>query len=204
MPGPSKLERARMNKHLQSHGLGSLDDPTILLQLAVLVRDHEHFRTVLMKVTAEERANCYKALAPKLRFKAKPLEIYEMEAKKDAERMRLPVYDPKTLAVTDMPDARVSEEMAETISGKSAEERKQAELERRASDAISENMGMEQPLPAGVSRGRLEITCNRCQFGVTVYALDRIDAYKTLAAAGWKIEGEKARCPDCSPRISLT
>jgi hypothetical protein len=71
MPGPSKLEKRRMNEHLQSHGLGSLDDPTILLQLAVMVRDHDHFRAVLMKVTADKRALCYQALAPKLKFKAK-------------------------------------------------------------------------------------------------------------------------------------
>lgn len=197
MPTISKLEKQRMNKHLQSHGLGSLDDPTILLQLAVLVKDHEHFRAVLMKVTADKRALCYQALAPKLRFKAKPLDVYESEAKRIAEEMRLPTYDPKTLAVTEFKNAPISEFAKEAISGKTKQERQASALKRRAEDAIAEDLGQ------GLARGRMFISCTRCDFGATVYATDRIDAYKTLASEGWALEGEKAFCPDCRPRVTL-
>jgi hypothetical protein len=197
MPTISKLEKRRMNEHLQSHGLGSLDDPTILLQLAVLVKDHDHFQTVLMKVTADKRALCYQALAPKLRFKAKPLDVYEMEAKQNAERMQLPTYDPKTLAVTEFKNAPISELAKQAISGKTLEERKAAALTSRAEDAISESIGQ------SMARGRLFISCTHCEFGATVYATDQIDAYKTLAANGWHLEGEKALCPDCRPKIVL-
>jgi hypothetical protein len=197
MPTISKLEKRRMNEHLQSHGLGSLDDPTILLQLAVMVRDHDHFRAVLMKVTADKRALCYQALAPKLKFKAKPLDVYVMEAKQAAERMQLPTYDPNTLAVTEFKNAPISELAKQAISGKTLEERKAAAAVERAENAIAEDLGQ------GLARGRLFISCTHCDFGATVYATDKIDAYKTLAANGWHLEGEKAFCPDCRPKVTL-
>lgn len=193
---PSKAEKARMNTHLRKHGLGGLEDPTLLEQLAFFVKTHAKFQEMLMRVEPAERANSYKAIAPRLSFKAKPLEDYVIAAKREAEN--LPVYDHKTLAVT-MPNAPVmSGEMKEAITGKTLEartleERREAERLEKAEGAIAEDLGQTQ------ARGRLEIMCRKCQFGTTVYALNRGDAFETLIANGWKISGDNAYCPDCEP-----
>ena len=202
MPPLSKLERARINKYLQSHGLGGLDDPTLNVQLAFFVRDHEHFRSVLLRVDPAERVNCYNALAPKLRFQAKPLEDYIREGKEIAEKEQLPSYDEKTFEVKPFSPGPISETAKEALSGKTKEEREaaakakkeQAQLDR-VNDRIAEQHGQE------IARGRLEVCCNKCLFGVTVYAADRIDAYRTLASNGWHLDGDKAYCPDCRSPI---
>jgi hypothetical protein len=186
----SKVERARVNQHLRAHGLGDLNDPTLLDQLAFLIRSHEKFSEMLMRVTPEERANAYRALAPRLRFfKPNTLEQYELEAKQKAES--LPVYDNKTLAVTMPGEAKVSGDMREAITGKTLEERREAERVKAAENAIAEDWGK------STARGRLEIFCSKCMFGTTVYAKDRSDAYLTLLANGWKLSGDQAFCPDC-------
>jgi hypothetical protein len=78
--------RSRINRMLGEHGLAQLDDPGLLPQLAFLVRDHDHFRSILVECEPAERANCYNALAPNLRFEAKPLDVYVSEAGQIAER----------------------------------------------------------------------------------------------------------------------
>jgi hypothetical protein len=183
-----------MNSHLKAHGFGALDDPTILHQLAFVIGSHEKFREMLMKVTREERANAYRALSTHLRFKAKPLESYEIEAKEIAEKQQLPLYDPVTLAVREMNPTVVSEDAKEAITGKTQEERRAAERVILAENAIAESLGQEK------ARGRLEVFCSKCMFGSTVYANSRADANLTLVANGWKISGKKAYCPDCVPQ----
>lgn len=217
-----------MNSHLRKHGLGDLDDPTILDQLAFFIRDHEKFKNMLMKVTPEERANAYKAIAPRITFfKPKTLEQYEAEGKREAEN--LPVFDPVTWAVTESKGANISEEAKQAIRGESCphcdageamttgapigyhfwgtdkqiacplsvarHEREIAKLAEKAQDAIAEDWGK------STARGRLEIVCRKCQFGVTVYATDRLDAYATLLAEGWNVSGDHAYCPYCKPLV---
>lgn len=179
----TKLERARMNSHLRAHGFGDLNDRTLLDQLAFVIRTHDKFKAMLMTVTPEERAKAYRAIAPRLSFKAKTLEEYVIEAKQEAEN--LPVYDQKTGAVTMPVDAKITPEMKQAIT-------KRDPLVEKAEDAIAESIGQEK------ARGKLELFCSKCMFGTTVYAMNRADAYRTLLAAGWKISSEKAFCPDCS------
>src|ERR1035441_1676797 len=90
-----------VNKQLQKLGFGTLKDPSLFDQMAMVIRDHTHFRRLLMAVDEEQRHIAYEALASKLRFKAKPLEDYITESKILAEQNQLPHYDPKTLAVTE-------------------------------------------------------------------------------------------------------
>src|ERR1017187_1797284 len=90
-----------VNKQLQKLGFGTLKDPSLFDQMAMVIRDHTHFRRLLMAVEEGQRHIAYEALALKLRFKAKPLEDYITESKILAEQNQLPHYDPKTLAVTE-------------------------------------------------------------------------------------------------------
>lgn len=187
-----------MNTHLRKHGLGTLDDPTILDQLAFFIRSHEKFRDMLMKVTPEQRAVAYKAIAPRIKtFKPRKLEDYEAEGKRLAEN--LPVFDPVTWAVTESRGPNISEEAKQAITGKTLEERQARQLTEKAEDAIAEDLGK------SAARGRLSVECAKCLSGTTVYALDRIDAYATLAANGWVVsaEGDKVFCPECAPAIVI-
>lgn len=190
---PSRLEKARMNSHLRAHGLGSLDDPSILEQLAFFVRSHETFRNMLAKLPPDQRQVAYSAMAPRMTFfKPRTLADYEVEIHKEAES--LPIIDHKTLAVTMPGDAKISNDMREAITGKTLEERRDLERVQKAEDAIAEDLGQAK------AKGRLEIACTKCGFTALVYAEDRADAYLTLIAAGWKVSGENAYCPTCGPQ----
>src|ERR1035438_7957154 len=90
-----------VNKQLQKLGFGTLKDPSLFDQMAMVIRDHTHFRRLLMAVDEGQRHIAYEALALKLRFKAKPLEDYITESKILAEQNQLPHYDPKTLVATE-------------------------------------------------------------------------------------------------------
>jgi len=83
--------RKRINRMLGEHGLAQLDDPGLHGQLAYLVRDHDHFRSLLITAPPEHRGLMYDAWAPNLRFKAHTLEQYLMEARADAEARQLPI-----------------------------------------------------------------------------------------------------------------
>lgn len=85
---------ARINHYLQMRGLGRLDDPGLLSQFAFLVQDHDHLRSLLVACEPENRGAMYQALAPHLRFTARPLESYLIEAAADAERRQLPIITP--------------------------------------------------------------------------------------------------------------
>lgn len=89
--------KTQVNRELQRLGLGHLKDPNLIENMAFLVRDHAHFRGILMHMPMPERKEAYDALAPKLRFKALSLEDYEIAARTLAEQKQLPHYDPKTL-----------------------------------------------------------------------------------------------------------
>ena len=83
--------RKRINRMLGEHGLAQLDDPGLHGQLAYLVRDHDHFRSLLITAPPEHRSLMYDAWAPNLRFKARTLEQYLTEARADAEARQLPI-----------------------------------------------------------------------------------------------------------------
>jgi len=79
-------DQQKVNRALKTRGLGGLDDPNLMKQLAFLVRDHAHFRKILVLLEPRKRYECYTALTPYLRFKAKPLDDYILEAKEIAGR----------------------------------------------------------------------------------------------------------------------
>lgn len=76
----SARERTEINHYLMRHGLGGLTDPNLIHQLAFLVRNHDHFRQLLVVQEPQHRHDMYEAMRPHLRFQAKPLDVYIAEA----------------------------------------------------------------------------------------------------------------------------
>lgn len=100
-PSPHREDHHEMSRYLMRHGFGAIDDKDIFEQLAFMVTSHELFRAVLQKAAEKsgnpaDRAECYKALAPRLRFKAHPLEWY---VSRTAERAEARLRDPQHLRV---------------------------------------------------------------------------------------------------------
>ena len=101
--------RRRINKMLGEHGLGQLDHPGLVNQLAYLVRDHDHFRSLLIACEPDKRTDMFNAMAPNLRFKARTLEQYLTEARADAEARRLPIQaEDGTLKEFQIPEVKTS------------------------------------------------------------------------------------------------
>jgi hypothetical protein len=87
-------KKSAINRMLQSHGLGRLEDGAGLVsQLGFLVRDHEHLRSLLVRCEPENCSAMYDSLKPYLRFTPKPMDIYIPESKELAERQNLPTID---------------------------------------------------------------------------------------------------------------
>jgi hypothetical protein len=111
---PAVQNKAQINRELQRLGLGKLSDPKLFDQMAFLVRDHDHFRGMLMHETPDVRKQMYDCLSPRLRFKAKPLEDYIADSKRIAEEKQLPQYNPKNLELREIrPYHFTSEEFQE-------------------------------------------------------------------------------------------
>lgn len=169
-------ERKKINAFLRGAQLATLDDPRALLNaLAMGITDHARFREMLLKVEPTERNNAYHAIAPRLKFTAKPLEDYIIEGKQNAETQKLPVYDHETGRVRDFGDPGPI-----NLNALAAKAIEQAEKEREA-------------------KGGLELVCRRCTFAESFPAKNKRQAYKDAAAKGWKYDGaEKAQCPNCA------
>lgn len=181
----SKAERDQANHHLKKHGFGGLDDRNILDQLALMVRDHKHFRSVLMTTNPLERKACYDSLAPRLMFKAKPLEDYIAEAKLDAEIRQLPNYDPKTLQVTpfEVPEIRTKPDITPEV----------VKLAEKAEEAIK----TEDESQAWT--GSLELVCTRCTFSDVIPGRNSYMASVNADVRGWTSPRKgTVYCPDCS------
>ena len=87
-------EQRVMNRLLTAAGLGKLDEPARLLpELACYVRDHEHFRSLLMGCEPQLRYGMYASMRPYLRFRPKALDEYLADAAADAEARQLPTVD---------------------------------------------------------------------------------------------------------------
>lgn len=193
----SKSERAQANHHLKSHGFGGLDDRNIMDQLALMVRDHKHFRSVLMTTNPLERKACYDSLAPRLNFKAKPLEDYIAEAKLDAEIRQLPNYDPKTLQVTPFEVAEIRSHRDTVISEPTIPLTEITESQIKLTDAANWAINADLNKEAGLSQ--LVLTCTEC--GVVDEFWGRTAYLQTVNAdsKGWKSprKGE-VLCPNCT------
>lgn len=69
-------EQNEIHDYLLAHGFADLNDPALIHQLAFHVQDHQHFKELILATKSEERNNCYEAMCPYLRFKAKPFYEY--------------------------------------------------------------------------------------------------------------------------------
>jgi hypothetical protein len=87
-------EKSAINRMLQSHGLGRLEDGAgLIAQLGYMIMDHEHLRSLLVRCEPENRSAMYDSLKPYLQFKAKPLDVYIAESADMAARQDLPTID---------------------------------------------------------------------------------------------------------------
>jgi hypothetical protein len=87
----SAEETSAINRMLQSHGLGRLEDGAgLMAQLGYMVQDHEHFRSLLVRCEPENRSAMYDSLKPYLRFTPKPLDVYISESAERAANQDLP------------------------------------------------------------------------------------------------------------------
>jgi hypothetical protein len=211
---PSVLERSKVNRELQRLGFGSLKDPSLPLQFAVCVRDHAHFRGILMHIPeGMDRKKWYEALAPNLRFKAKPLADYEAESKRLAEQNQLPTYDPATLEAKEfkpqefstITKCRVCEiagskyclEHGPKESTSAAPEKKPiSKLTAVAEEAINRD------LREGQARVKNTLICHKCTRQQEFRMKHRSSLFKIVAEAGWFIDNLKAYCPECKPPIN--
>jgi hypothetical protein len=65
-----------VNEYLMRHGLGGLDDPNLIHQIAFLVKDHNHFAQIVRAISPAERTSAYDAMKPYLNFEPYPLDRY--------------------------------------------------------------------------------------------------------------------------------
>lgn len=170
----SPAEKQKLNKALKEKGFGGLEDKTLYLQMAMCVRDHKHFQSILMKVEPDKRHICYQALSPHLRFKALTLEEYISQAKRDAEREQLPTYNPETLEIKPFEVTAIDTKL------------------HQAAERILDRVFLEMD-----SKGHLNLTCVKCTKQEAIPGATRYIACRTAARWGWSVSGEQILCPEC-------
>lgn len=194
---PSTQNKNQVNRELQRLGFGTLKDPTLPDQFAAVIRDHSHFRGILMHIPQGlERKNWYDALSAKVRFKAKPLADYEMESRMLAEANQLPTYDPKTLEVKEYTAPKIESEEYKQQKGVIANRRQEPDkLAKVAEEAI------DRDLREGQATQELSLVCRACTFEQKFRVKKRGTAYKIARQYGWSIEakGTTALCRSCKP-----
>ncbi len=152
-----------INHALRTKGLASLSEAGALIpQLAMFVRDDAHFRALLNACEPEERGHMYDALAPNVRFKARPLHEYLIENAQDAERRQLPTMGPdgqlkafKTPEIHNTP----------------------------GSDAAV----VEKLVGQAVEKEHVHVVCLLCTREDVFGGVTKEDAVITLRAAGWRM-----------------
>ena len=167
--------RKRINTYLGNRGLAQLDDPGLFAQLAYLVRDHDHLRSLLVAAEPDQRCAMYDALASSLRFKPRTLEEYLIEARQDAEARQLPwIAEDGTLKQYLPPEAHSDSAEMEFLEA-----------------AISE----------AVAKERLDVVCRKCTRAASFYGTDKWEAVQAARDAGWAyswIDGQGFEiCPVC-------
>lgn len=164
------IEQGRINKVLEKKGFSKLHEEGLLDQMAVCVRNHEHFRKILVKLDPEKRQSCYDCLAPRLTFKAHPLETY-VAIQKDLASASASRIEP---FIVGKPVIREG-------------------LEAKAEHLIGLDLALQN------ARIRITQVCAKCTQEVTIFAANKIDALETLQGFGWKFQNNKAYCPNCTP-----
>ena len=179
------FRQRQLNHQLKKIGFGGLDDPSLIHQMAFCVRDHEHFRKVLVVIEPEKRKIAYEAMSPHLRFKAWPLDRYIIAAQQEAEELQTPVMmqDGKIVDYKDYHGERPS-------------------LEVMAEKAIHGDYQQK------TFQGSLALACSSCLRNKKFPAPDRIAGYALAKKSGWifverEVKGEKkefAICPRCAKK----
>ena len=189
-----------VNKQLQKLGFGTLKDPSLFDQMAMVIRDHTHFRRLLMAVEEGQRHIAYEALALKLRFKAKPLEDYITESKILAEQNQLPNYDPKTLVATEFkPQSFETDEYKRKVavlpSGTVQDRSEGSRLSKAAEEAI------DRDLREASATQECTLVCATCTYEQKFRVRKRSSMPKVARQYGWTFPTiEKALCRACSPK----
>jgi hypothetical protein len=175
---PSASERLEINSFLAKNGLGQLNDPGLVKQLAFLVHDHEHFRQLLTRCEPLLRKSMYDAMHAYLRFDPKPLDVYLSEAGMDAEQKQLPAYDEATGKLTEYKPPAIES------------------LEYKAEKAIKDAAIEEK------SQGhRLVVVCSKCTREAAFLGVTLVDATIKARRKGWvyqNLDGKESEiCPKC-------
>lgn len=176
---------------LRKAGFGGLTDPSLFDQIAMVIsgrtpaEGHARFRSMLLSVEPDKRRIAYQAIAPKLRFKAYPLEDYERQGAVIADQRHLPSYDPTTLKVEDWKPQEIE-----------TQEHKQTKLEEYASNCISHDLREEN------AKQQLTLVCERCTFERKWRVKRRSSAYKLATQEGWDVKGWQGKqatiCSACN------
>jgi len=159
-------QRQRINHELKKVGFGGIDDPNLFSQIATLYRTHDSFRGLLMSTRPDQRRIAYEAIAPKLSFIAKPLDVYEHEIHEKAEREQWDVIH------KDNPHWPQPFKVGEVESD-------EYKLEKAAQEAIEAQKHAE-------AKGVMEFVCTHCTVLGAFPAVTRKQARKDAQAAGWR------------------
>lgn len=166
-------ERKSINNFLGNRGFAQLNEPAALVQqLAMNVRDHDHFMKTLSRCEPEFRYEMYEALVPHLNFKAKPLGEYILEAALLAERQQLPTL---------------------TEDGGFAA--------FKVREVVSDEYIAEKALAKHLAEHHLRLTCAKCTVVAEFHGERKVDAIYQARLAGWtydEINGSgREICPAC-------
>lgn len=182
-----------VDRELRRMGLGGLEDPNIYRQMGFLIKNHAHFRQILLAVTPDKRKVAYDCLADKLRFKAKTLEEYQMEGAQLAEQKQLPTYDLATGNVKDWRPQEFNIGM------------EKPPLESAAEESILQDLRQQE---ADRAKRMLRLVCRKCTREQFFPGLTKERAHNYAFQDGWRFEDRKsakgreqlALCPQCAPR----
>jgi hypothetical protein len=213
-------ERRAVGRLLALMGLGGLDQPERLnAELAGYVRDHAHFRELLMACEPLQRASMYDSLRSNLRFRPKPLDVYVSEAGTIAETMQWPIQDaagdlhafnPPAIS-TDNVVAIDAPRQADGGFGDADAFDKFRERLRRDYDAafakhaqeIEEAKFATAAVAHGMAKAHLWVVCAKCTREAVFDGDTREAVAIALRDAGWKLDADEHDqpieiCPKCA------
>jgi hypothetical protein len=192
-------ETSAINRMLQSHGLGKLDEAGMIPALGFLVQDHEHLRSLLARCEPEKRADMYNCLAANTRFPAHPLDWYMAQTAEKAANQHLPTLEPDgsykfdptvTPEFGDIPEASVSPAAG-------------ASFIAAAIEKVKDIQGAQFGVDTAFSKHTLTTTCRSCTKQDVFVGATKDDCVQAAHRAGWvhykNFSTGKAVdiCPDC-------
>lgn len=99
-----RVKQREIKQAAQKLGFSDPNSQDFLQQAGACVRDHDHFRKILLSCEPEQRKICYDAMRPHIfRFKPWPMDRYIIKGQQEAEELQLPVFgkDGKLVAYKD-------------------------------------------------------------------------------------------------------